>query len=495
MSLVIFSTSSYGSGISPDSVDYLSAAKGMVSGEGLIGYDGSPFVLWPPFFPSILAAIDSVGIDPLDGARFFNALIFGLIIFFSSLWLLKTYKFNPLSLFGLLVIFLSVPVFWVSQYIWSEPLFILLVLVSLYMIVRFLENNDKMILVLAAIFTAIACITRYPGITIIMTGLLLLLLDRNATLKTRLINGVTFGLIASLPLVAWLVRNLIVYATLAGERTPTNTIIQSVKSAISTLSAFFLPREIDGVFRGLIFIFVSVLLCIFFAKIMRNTKHRSSIIGKQYLMPLLIFTVIYMCFMIISSTLSNADLLDQRLASPVYLPIIMLLIIGIVNLPLLWKNYRWEKVINKLLVIFLFIWLIYPFWEITTLIRDSNQDGVSGYSYSSRKWSDSELVYYLKEHSLSGQVFGNGPDVIYLNTGIRTKLTPQKHMYNAPDYQLNELPAFSKILVDYESVYVVWFENVQRGNLYDLQELDSLYDMDLVVKRSDGEIYLVREKN
>ena len=75
--LSLLSTSRYGVGLSSDSTEYISAARGLLAGQGYVCHDGSPYTGWPPLFPTLLAGIGLTGIDPTTAARFLNAFAFG----------------------------------------------------------------------------------------------------------------------------------------------------------------------------------------------------------------------------------------------------------------------------------------------------------------------------------------------------------------------------------------------------------------------------------
>ena len=80
-----FTTKNYGAFLSPDAVNYISAARSLMSGDGYMApVIGIPYIHWPPLFPAILAFLGFLGLDPLDGASYFNSIVFGAIIFFSG---------------------------------------------------------------------------------------------------------------------------------------------------------------------------------------------------------------------------------------------------------------------------------------------------------------------------------------------------------------------------------------------------------------------------
>src|SRR5512142_1231500 len=73
-----------GLGLSDDSIAYVAGARSMLAGQGYREAwleSNGPVTHFPPAFSSVLAFIGWFGLDPLRGARFLNASLFGLNIF------------------------------------------------------------------------------------------------------------------------------------------------------------------------------------------------------------------------------------------------------------------------------------------------------------------------------------------------------------------------------------------------------------------------------
>lgn len=85
--LVYVATSAYGIGLTPDSVSYLAAAKNLKHGHGLIDYDGTPFIKWPPVYPCALYSISALGLGEQLAARVLNVIVYDQIIAMLSAWL------------------------------------------------------------------------------------------------------------------------------------------------------------------------------------------------------------------------------------------------------------------------------------------------------------------------------------------------------------------------------------------------------------------------
>src|SRR5512134_3761084 len=79
MVLVIRATPN-GLGLSDDSIAYIAGARSMVAGDGYREAwlaSNQPVTHFPPAFSSVLAFFGLFGIDPLRGARWVNAFMFG----------------------------------------------------------------------------------------------------------------------------------------------------------------------------------------------------------------------------------------------------------------------------------------------------------------------------------------------------------------------------------------------------------------------------------
>ena len=83
----------FGVRLTPDSAHYIAAARSLLAGEGLLGFDGSP----SPLYPLLLAAA-SLGIfDPVVVAGPLNAILFGLTVFVVGRYLRQRLEFRFLA--------------------------------------------------------------------------------------------------------------------------------------------------------------------------------------------------------------------------------------------------------------------------------------------------------------------------------------------------------------------------------------------------------------
>ena len=171
--VVLLLTYQHGSGITPDSVSYISAARSLANGHGFITYNGEFLVFQPPLYSIILALIKNIfSIDPLISAGYLNSLLFGLIVFISGLFFLKHLKSFILVILGTLSVLISYAIVQSSLMTLSEPLFIFLLLLFFHYVDAYQKEHNIYSLILFSLAAALACLTRYTGIIIILTGLI-----------------------------------------------------------------------------------------------------------------------------------------------------------------------------------------------------------------------------------------------------------------------------------------------------------------------------------
>ena len=124
-------------------------------------------------------------IDPQVSTSYVNAILFGLIIYLSGSFLLKYLKSVALSILGTISILISYALVQVSLMALSEPLFILLILLFIYHFDKFRSKQDYTSLFLLSIWASLACLTRYTGIVIILTGIILILTHQKSNFKKK----------------------------------------------------------------------------------------------------------------------------------------------------------------------------------------------------------------------------------------------------------------------------------------------------------------------
>ncbi|MGH7858784.1 MAG: hypothetical protein ACREQY_15770, partial [Candidatus Binatia bacterium] len=243
--VVWISTGRYGPGLTPDSVGYVSAARNVAAGHGLVLYNGSAYIDWPPLYPLLLAALArTTGADPIAVARALHAVLFALVI--GGTWALLARDLRvrrPLALIGAAAVLTAPPLLKASVMAWSEVLFIALVVAFLLVAGSWRRRPRTPALVGMSVLAALGCLTRYAGIAFLLTGGFVILVTRRRHWRQAVFDSLVFGAVASYPLALWLARNLTLSGFAFGPRAPSDAGLGEIATLLfSTIAVWFFPE-------------------------------------------------------------------------------------------------------------------------------------------------------------------------------------------------------------------------------------------------------------
>jgi 4-amino-4-deoxy-L-arabinose transferase-like glycosyltransferase len=190
-----------------DSTTYIVSARSLLQGEGLgvAAHPGSVERLThhPPLYPLVLSAIGWFGVELLDAARWLNIILFGALIFATGAFTNRLLRSSWLAISLSVLMFAIPPLVDIFSGAMSEPLFLFTSITGTFMIVLFLQTQQRRTLILAALAAGLAFLTRYIGVFAIASGLVVLLLLSHNPWKKRLKDLVLYGLVSLLPNAAW----------------------------------------------------------------------------------------------------------------------------------------------------------------------------------------------------------------------------------------------------------------------------------------------------
>jgi len=211
----IVHTTRMGIGLDPDSTSYLGAARNILAGRGLSlpftaytdANDYSPMTHFPPLYPLLLAGFGLGGIELPMAARIVAALLFalnislagGILYWHTRRWLLTAIAVCWLgSALDLLML---------HSMAWSEPLFILLTLVTILLLSNYAQSPNLPRLLGVALSASLAMLCRYAGAPWLLVGTIAPLIWGPRLWRHKIEHAGLF-LLSSLGLVgAWFLRN------------------------------------------------------------------------------------------------------------------------------------------------------------------------------------------------------------------------------------------------------------------------------------------------
>lgn len=438
--LLLFQATPEGLGLSDDSIAYIAGARSLLAGQGYreAWLESNQFVThFPPAFPGILALIGLAGIDPVNGARLVNTLLFGVN---AALLGLLGWKMTKSSVAGIVMAALFIvndSLLRVHAVAMSEPLFLFFSLLAFLCFDLSLSPHPLPLsqrergwgegwIIAAGILTSLAYLTRYSGLALVATFVVAIIL-LNDTWKKRLASTAIFlTSFAPLP-IAWSVRNRIV----AGNATNRTTVwhpvtAETLDQGLRTFSEFLVPVEewrrawfkTPEIFVAVIVILSLAILSWIMVKGLRRFFKPST--G----MPEIIgFTNGLYIFGYLASTLLSISLFDAstplkaRILAPVYLSLMLLLVNAAV-----WMWNRRQRA-GQMIVIGLAA-LVFSVSAVGQARTVASLAG-GGTGYASFKWYDSKVMAYLK--TLDGlAIYTNEPGAVYLYTGRGCRVLPQR---------------------------------------------------------------------
>lgn len=490
VAIILIATQNFGAGLTPDSIGYLAATRSLLAGKGVLWYNGDPIDIWPPLYPVILAIVNKVfGGDFLTSVHVINAIFYGLIIYLSGIsFFSHLMSFPSLAILGTIYVGLANSLFSVSAMAWSEPIFIIFLLIFILTINQYLQKGDINSFVILTLSVMMACLTRYIGVTLIISGITIILTLRKNSLRNKVIFASIFSLISGFPLSLWLLRNYLIGGTIAGYREPSKySLLNNISFTLEEISKWFLPEKLVKLLTDdnlLLILILALGAVLFILSIWYRCQFNENL---NIILTTGSFTLIYLSFLIYSATSIAFEKIENRYVSPVFIPIVLigLLFIEVVREFLNVKLKLSSQTTKRFITITLAILLLLPLSYTTTNLKYWITQGGGG--YNSKIWRESQTIAYLKNKPLQqyAKIYSNDPYVLYLYTNTIAKTV---------GYIKRELSSFEGSASNSTKAYLIWFNDSHQGYFDTPDALNSFVNVSLLNQLGDGKIYTIKGK-
>ena len=500
-----------------DAAFYISVARNLADGQGFAFFLHPPnhirVASSPPLLPLALAFGSLFGPDPLAIIGPLNAVAFGLTVFAATWWMRCRVRSRFLVAWAGVALAASPPLVFVATHGLSEPLFILFATLGLYNLDRYLAApaaGSRAALLRAAAYAALACLTRYIGVALVVCGLGLLL-SRKEAFRIKAARGLLFACLALAPLSLWLLRN--VWLTGAPTHQTFDMAPERAWDVNATMGFLTLAQWIVGNLDS----HEPFLAWTLGAKTQYGLALPGSILG--LLAPLLgllawgsrtgrlrwrrprttelliLFIVVYALLSATSTTVQGVEQLNHRYLAPLYVP---LLYLGTRGLDRVFRRgaFSLRPARRTLLQGGGMVALGLGLGPHAALYVDEfRAHWERGSGINNMRWIASETLAYLKAHPVRGIAWSNEPFPLYIHADL-----PVLHYHlpeSAASYRLRSRagtyrPSPRKS-ASKDDTFVVWFFGSEnpRDYVYDAQELRNLPHTKLVAELADGFILQV----
>lgn len=480
--LVFYITSRYGIGLAPDSANYVSAARSLAAGRGLLCFDGTPFTSWPPLYPAVLAVFRLLGVDVVAGARVLGALVFGATVFLSVRLSRTVLASAALVVIGGLFVLFSNTLQSLSAMLLSDAAFSLLALLFLAAVAGLLANRTTRSLVACCVLAALLCLLRYIGLAFVLSAILaLLFLPRGWSFRRRLVPAAALLGSSLLPLAAWMLRNYLLTSTLTGERTAgTLSLVRNATTVLNVVRHWFLPSVGAGWTAWLVLALFAAALVLLLVLAWRGTGPAPSP-GAALVRLSLVSSGVYLAALLAASSSVAFDEISARLLAPLYVPCVLLLLAGLDRVGALLASKSGRRRLGETVVpAVCALAVLHPLNWTLRFSRAWRADGMGGYTH--RIAQESPLVQWLGQHPPSGRVWSNDPAAVYLLAGLESRMSLRRTDDVAAMCSARELKPGDLL---------VWFYAVERPYLYALSELREMLPMKVEHSAPDGAVMVL----
>ena len=479
----------WGAGVSVDSLGYTSIARSLLDGQGYRTADEGPCTTWPPLYPLVLAGGAALGPDPATVARWLNALLCGANVLLVGLILLAVTRARWLAVLGAFAMAAMPDSLHVHAMIWTEPLFVLLVMLALWLLSGYARRPARSCLVAAAVVSALAVLTRYAGLSLIAAGTVFVLAAAHGRSWRRLADAVLFAAVACVPLAGWMLRNALVAGSAAGRtlgyHPPT---AGQIRGAVDTLSLWLLPRWVPLSAR--VAALAVVALAIVGVAVIAAARARKPTTPSQRPRPGLLALLATFVVLYVAQLLATVWFVDKYMSPgvrhwmPLFPPLLIIVLVLTDRLLSASRPLRRAGVVLVVLTSLLAFWYANrAFWWVSWAREH-------GLGYRADRWRESPTIELVRQLDDDVPVFSNALHVLHLYTGRLTTEVPSRYFYRSGkpnEHIAKQLEQIAEQMRSADGV-IVYFDRGKGGSHVTREELEAAIPLRVRHEAADGVI-------
>ena len=299
MVLVYVVTYRFGPGLSTDGSRYLSTAQSLIEGRGFHDYLGAPLTQFPPLYSILIAGISLVTrLDVFVTGQLLNILTFGVVIWLAGYFFYRIFPGGSLfPYFGSAIFATSLSLLVMASNILSDLLFLAFTLAFLIAATDMLEKGTSGSVIVLGVIACLSTFQRYAGLTLIMTGAVLVFYLHRKSLWKAIVYAGLFGLFSALPILLWVwFHNYVRTGILFGVRMPP-VYLGNLQVTIEKAVHWFLPATVTNLIPAWAILLIAVVLIVTGNRTTDWKRYLHYLVSPSFL-PSLVFFIIYLCVLI-----------------------------------------------------------------------------------------------------------------------------------------------------------------------------------------------------
>lgn len=517
--LAVWATSK-GPGLTPDSVNYLVAGARAADGRALADLHGGAWTGFPPGLPMVVALAERAGVDGQMAVRWFVACASAVLVLLAYALAFRTLTDRSASLMVAGFVAVSPALLGVTAWAFTEVPFTAMALAFLLLLADACTGSPmprNRLIRLGGGLVALCWLAfsfRYVGVTLIATGVLVLLLRyRPCGWRRAVLTAGAFGAAASIVPVLWMIRNHRTDGTFLGQRMPsTADPISVLRDLVETVGLWVLPTgRFPILLLGAGTLVAGWLAIVAVHPSLRSKQEDVGGLGDRDELTrwsegstsptfvLATFTLVYLGYLTFARLTTSFDDLNRRLLFPAYVPLVILFAVAARS------SFRWSAgrrpSFGRLKGPLLLGFLAWAAVHAAVAVIDGRSAAADGLGYNAARWTESSLaagllveVENLGPRSSPPLVLSNEPYPLWSATQIDpVLLLPMLNTGQGPaEIEVESL--FSMVLaracVDQRAVLLAMYESTATPTRPERSwPRDDRRSMVLVGSYEDGVLY------
>ncbi|MFN8411983.1 MAG: hypothetical protein U0Z26_06310 [Anaerolineales bacterium] len=502
-SFILYYATTLGPWTMVDTVDYFDVTRNLSHGYGLVitrpsGYD-TPMTIHPPLYSIVLTLGLMLNIQLLEFARLLNIFLFVVLILVLILGTYRHIHSIPLSLGLGFWVLTNHAIFKNYTAALSEPLFLTLGFVSIYLIFEYINTTKSWMLIVGALLAGLSLATRYSGAAFLVAGFSSIFLFQKTNWGKKTKDLLIYTLLSCGPILTWIAYLRINFP---GSNPGGYERVENIWDVTTPFRLTYIKEFWNWLGLGLVsndpnyriqLIIITILLLVLGIAIFlsarvlfRETKSLSNdviLLGTAWS----IFAIASTAILLFSYVFVYAPKpwLDERLYSPIQMGTVIAILIAI--------YYCSSKLISKPYqgIPVLVLVVLMSTASIPNVIHTMNKLHNNGEGYTSKFWNDQNFIDQLQTIPVDQTIITNDPGAIFFFLG-------QTSVDLIPIIEHTETNVVPSIIQS-QGAYVVLFEKRMAYQIRErygdgaegyIQKITS--NLTVVYKGNIGTIYYVK---
>jgi len=310
----------------------------------------------------------------------------------------------------------------------SEPTFVLLVVLAFAWLSSWVDTRAPRFFIGAAIAAALAMLARYPGVALVATGTLTVLVAGGGALRPRATRALLFATVGLAPALGWMAYVAWVSGTAGGRNAAlTGTAdAETFYDGVLEAARFLLPTEFP---EGLRVAALAVALALLAAATIAFYRRRvssaapapvpSSLARHPHrFLPLilLVFAALYSAVIVLGVLVEPYLPILDRYLYPAYVTLVLL---GAVTAPALARTAATRHTVAVAVALFVAL-------SVVRTAKVAGEGFEHGWGYASDRWRSSAAVAYVSALPSTAAVYSDDPNALLFLTQRAVREVPHK---------------------------------------------------------------------